>query len=298
MSNTTKENPHVNGKGRDLLVACNRRMHDRVAEILTLANDCLVNTVHPEGYVPGQIGMDYRTFGKTIAAIRKVCGESFADTTPDYDLLAKLLTDKDFDHDRLGRAIDALGAERAFKYPTFYTPGWLCDLVKRMPTTVGCPSLVPGHIPSGADGTEPAPSAIRHVGKKWSTKTDDHITVVGRFDERAVVAEAEFAHPAGEDSPCPNVYGEGFVATVTRTFEDGTTKPFCKIDFADAGSVVCEKMLWGVVKCVMSYYGHRARIHANRRAAKIAALSPDAELAATVARQQDDDDLAQRIENA
>lgn len=302
MSNTIEEiNPHVNGKGRDLLVASNRRMQSRLSEILTLANECLVNTVHPEGYVPGQIGMDYRTFGKTIAAIRKICGDSFADTTPDYDFIALQFFRAGFDPERLGKAIEAQLAERR---ATIHDRAFYSDLAKRMerpiyePTTVGCPSLVPGHIPSGADGTEPAPSAIRHVGKKWSTKTDDHITVVGRFGERSVVAEAEFAHPAGEDSPCPNVYGEGYVATVTRTFEDGTTKPFCKIDFADAGSVVCEKMLWGVVKSVMSYYGHRARIHANRRAAKIAALSPDAELAATVARQQGDDDLAQQMENA
>lgn len=37
---------------------------------------------------------------------------------------------------------------------------------------------------------------------------------------------------------------------------------------------------------------------ADTAAKRVAALSPSAELAATIARQQDEDDLAQRLENA
>ena len=60
---------------------------------------------------------------------RAVTGASIQD----YDLLAKLLTDKDFDHDRLAKSIEALASERPIDYPpTYYTPGWLADLAKKM----------------------------------------------------------------------------------------------------------------------------------------------------------------------
>lgn len=191
----------------------------------------------------------------------------------DYDLLAKVLSAPDFDPDRLRHASAALASEKPVDFPP----------------TVRIPSVTHDHA-------ETAPG--RAKGSMRSVKAGDHIAVVGYFDARRVVAEAEFAHPPCEDSPSPNVFGEGYVATVTRTDTDGTTKPVCKIDFANAGSVVCEKLLWCIVNCLKSYYGHRARNRANRHLRKIAALSPAAELAATVARQQGDDDLAQRLENA
>ena len=54
----------------------------------------------------------------------------------DYDLLAKLLTDKDFDHGRLAKAIEdrllARASEKPIDYPTYFTPGWLVDLAKAM----------------------------------------------------------------------------------------------------------------------------------------------------------------------
>ena len=63
---------------------------------------------------------------------RAVTGASIQD----YDLLAKLLTDKDFDHDRLAKAIEdrllARASEKPIDYPTHFTPGWLVDLAKAM----------------------------------------------------------------------------------------------------------------------------------------------------------------------
>ena len=50
----------------------------------------------------------------------------------DYDLLAKLMTDPDFDHERLAKAIEARASEHPIDFPTFYTPGWLADLAKKM----------------------------------------------------------------------------------------------------------------------------------------------------------------------
>lgn len=52
----------------------------------------------------------------------------------DYDLLANLLTDKDFDHDRLAKAIEdrllARASEKPIDYPTYFTPGWLGEIAK------------------------------------------------------------------------------------------------------------------------------------------------------------------------
>ena len=93
----------------------------------------------------------------------------------DYDLLANLLTDKDFDHDRLAKAIEARASEHPIDFPTFYTPGWLADLAKKMaaekPTDAelheaateepmtGATGVSPvgvSTLQSGADGTPPA----------------------------------------------------------------------------------------------------------------------------------------------
>lgn len=58
---------------------------------------------------------------------RAVTGASIQD----YDLLAKPLTDKDFDHERLAKAIEALASERPIDYPpTYFTPGWLGEIAK------------------------------------------------------------------------------------------------------------------------------------------------------------------------
>ena len=302
MSNTTEDNnPHVNGKGkgRDLLVACNRRMHDRVAEILTLANECLVDTVHPEGYVPGQIGMDYRTFGKTIAAIRKVCGDSLADTTPDYDFIARQFFRAGFDPDRLGKAIEAQLAESG---ATIHDRAFYLDLAKRMerpidePTTVGCPSLVPGHIPSGADGAEPAPQGAPHYLEFCGMK----MTAFG-----GAGLPTTFIGKRTHPNPTNPVQifeikvqrRNGISGCVAKCFENG------ELLFTLESDVRFSLTNTMAVKCLRAVLIERTKTNARRhrqekRKRRAAALSPDAELAATVARQQDDDDLAQRIENA
>ena len=105
----------------------------------------------------------------------------------DYDLLANLMTDKDFDHERLAKAIEARASEHPIDFPTFYTPGWLADLAKKMeaekptdaelleaateepttgatgvspvasePTPTGKMPVAPATLPPGADGTPPA----------------------------------------------------------------------------------------------------------------------------------------------
>lgn len=115
------------------LVACNERMRERIVEIAHLANECLLNTNHPNGYEPGQFGKDYRTYGKAISEIRKTCKESMAEEcVPDYEWLAKIMTCEGFDPDQLAKAIEAEASQRPIDYPTFYTPGWLCELAKKL----------------------------------------------------------------------------------------------------------------------------------------------------------------------
>ena len=167
------------------LKACNERSRERIAEIAKTANDCLLNTIHPDVYVAGQYGQDYRTFGKAMCEIRKIVEDSIADVAPDYEMLARQFSRPCFDADKLAKAIEALASEKPVDYPTFYTPGWLVDLAKKIcgsetlpprggavsaaptgetpvaqvdesPAVSGCPSLGPKVFPSGADGTEPA----------------------------------------------------------------------------------------------------------------------------------------------
>lgn len=51
---------------------------------------------------------------------------------PDYEMLARELTRDGFDADRLAKAIEAEASKRPIDYPTFYTPGWLAELAKKM----------------------------------------------------------------------------------------------------------------------------------------------------------------------
>ena len=214
----------------------------------------------------------------------------------DYDLLAKLLTDKDFDHDRLGRAIDALGAERAFKYPTFYTPGWLCDLAKRMQTTVGCPSLVPRHIPSGADGTEPAPQGapnyLEFCGMKMTAFGGAGLptTFIGKRTHPNPTNPVQIFEIKVQRR-------NGISGCVAKCFENG------ELLFTLESDVRFSLTNTMAVKCLRAVLIERTKTNARRhrqekRKRRAAALSPATELAATVARQQGDDDLAQQMENA
>ena len=115
------------------LFACNERSRARIVDIAHLANECLLNTNHPNGYEPGQYGSDYRTYGKTIGQIRKTCKESMVEEcVPDYEWLAKIMTREGFEPECLEKAIEAEASQRPIDYPTFYTPGWLCELAKKL----------------------------------------------------------------------------------------------------------------------------------------------------------------------
>lgn len=111
------------------LKACNDRSYAKMVRIAELANECVQRTTHA-AYMPGQYGQDYRTFGKAISDIRTICGRSLADVEPDYEMLARELTRDGFNSERLAKAIEALASEKPVDYPTFYTPGWLCEIAK------------------------------------------------------------------------------------------------------------------------------------------------------------------------
>lgn len=128
------------------LKACNDRSYARMAEINRIASETLVKTTHA-GYEPGQYGNDYRTFGKAICEIRSICKKDLSGDFPDYEWMAGMMMSEHFEPERLAQEIEALASEKPVDYPTFYTPGWLCDLAKK---------LGPKVFPSGADGTAPA----------------------------------------------------------------------------------------------------------------------------------------------
>ena len=124
------DNDELQRKGEQLK-ACNDRSYAKMVRIAELANECVLKTTHAE-YAPGQYGQDYREFGKTMCEIRELVGKSIADVAPDYEMLARELTRDGFDADRLAKAIEAEASKRPIDYPTFYTPGWLAELAKKM----------------------------------------------------------------------------------------------------------------------------------------------------------------------
>ena len=172
------------------LKACNDRSYARMAEINRIASETLVKTTHGS-YTSGQYGQDYSAFCKAMCEIRKIVKDSVFDVAPDYEMLARQFARPCFDSEKLAQAIEALASEQPIDYPTFYTPGWLCELAKKLaanggndvhglhglhglkpgdnpcesvksvdgndePAVSGCPSLGPKVFPSGADGTETA----------------------------------------------------------------------------------------------------------------------------------------------
>ena len=75
------------------LKASNDRMYEKMVRIAELANECVLKTTHAE-YAPGQYEQDYLEFGKTMGEIRELVGKSLADVAPDYEMLARELTQK------------------------------------------------------------------------------------------------------------------------------------------------------------------------------------------------------------
>ena len=113
------------------LVACNERSRARVAEIAHLANECLLNTNHPNGYEQGQFGKDYRTYGRAMCEIRKLVRESIADVAPDYEMLALQFARNSFDFAKFQEALAAVASMKAEDFPgVYYTPGWLVRFAK------------------------------------------------------------------------------------------------------------------------------------------------------------------------
>ena len=99
--------------------------------------------------VSGRIVENWRTCSKAIAEIRRICKQSFAEEfVPDYEWLARIVTGDHFEPECLAKAIEAEASKRLIEYPTFYTPGWLCDLAKRL-----------------QGNTVPAASSLRGAGK-------------------------------------------------------------------------------------------------------------------------------------
>ena len=78
-----------------------------------------------------KLGSKYLENSDAIAKIRRICKESAAEEIcPDYEWLAKIVTGEHFEPECLAKAIEAEASQRPIEYPTFYTPGWLCDLAK------------------------------------------------------------------------------------------------------------------------------------------------------------------------
>lgn len=110
----------------------NDRSYGRVLEIAKLANECLCKTHHSNCYKSGQYGLDYRIYGETISRIRDICKRSIADVDPYYEMLVREMSRDWFDPEKLAKAIEAIASEKQIEYSMFYTPGWLCDLAKKL----------------------------------------------------------------------------------------------------------------------------------------------------------------------
>ena len=167
-----------NEEAKEKFNAINNRSRAKLGEIIEIASKAFVDTAHPGGYEPGQYGQDYRTFGAAIAKIRQICKKDLSGDFPDYEWMAGMMMHGEFKPERLAQEIEALASERPIDYPpTYFTPGWLVNLVKAMeagravstkpptddelheaateePTVVA--SAPSPTLPSGADGTPPA----------------------------------------------------------------------------------------------------------------------------------------------
>ena len=115
------------------LKACNDRSRERLTEVLSIAEKVLINTVHSDGYAPGQYGKDYRKFGKALSEIRKLVKDSIGDVDPDYEMLALQFARDSFDFAKFQEAMAAVASMKQDDFPgTYYTPGWLVELAKKL----------------------------------------------------------------------------------------------------------------------------------------------------------------------
>ena len=154
------------------IFACNERSRARIAEIAHLANECLLNTNHPNGYEQGQYGKDYRTYGKAMSEIRKLVKESIAD-------------------------VDSTGV--------YYTPDWLARFAKEQLENKGeaasSPLVEKAEIPSPEEQSaldrEEARQKRRIHWKLYATKVD--IAVMGKTDQNGKVYEVRISKRPTED---------------------------------------------------------------------------------------------------
>ena len=169
------------------LFACNERSRARVVEIAHLANECLLNTNHPNGYEAGQYGSDYRTYGKAMCEIRKLVKESIADVDPDYEMLALQFARKTFDFSKFQDALAAVASMKPEDFPgVYYTPDWLVRFAReQLGETVPKAPLTPEEQ-SALDREEARQKRLIHW-TAYPTKVD--IAVMGKTEENGKVYE-------------------------------------------------------------------------------------------------------------
>ena len=206
------------------LLACNERSRARIAEIAHLANECLLNTNHPNGYEQGQYGKDYRTYGKAMSEIRKLVKESIADVDPDYEMLALQFARKTFDFSKFKEALAAVASMKPTDFPgVYYTPDWLARFAKEQLENKGeaasSPLVEKAEIPSPTSGEDAAsPLAGADKAAKHEEYHRRHWTFCnGLFPISFVVTQEGFMERC-------TINGRRFKASVTREDQaDGTT---------------------------------------------------------------------------
>ena len=206
------------------IFACNERSRARIAEIAHLANECLLNTNHPNGYEQGQYGKDYRTYGKAMGEIRKLVKESIADVDPDYEMLALQFARKTFDFSKFKEELAAVASMKPTDFPgVYYTPDWLARFAKEQLENKGeaasSPLVEKAEIPSPTSGEDAAsPLAVADKAAKHEEFHRRHWTFCnGLFPISFVVTEEGFMERC-------TINGRRFKASVTQEDQaDGTT---------------------------------------------------------------------------
>ena len=206
------------------IFACNERRRACIAEIAHLANECLLNTNHPNGYEQGQYGKDYRTYGKAMGEIRKLVKESIADVDPDYEMLALQFARKTFDFSKFKEALAAVASMKPTDFPgVYYTPDWLARFAKEQLENKGeaasSPLVEKAEIPSPTSGDDAAsPLAGADKAAKHEKFHRRHWTFCnGLFPISFVVTQEGFMERC-------TIAGRRFKASVTQEDQaDGTT---------------------------------------------------------------------------
>ena len=206
------------------IFACNERSRARIAEIAHLANECLLNTNHPNGYEQGQYGKDYRTYGKAMSEIRKLVKESIADVDPDYEMLALQFARKTFEFSKFKEALAAVASMNPTDFPgVYYTPDWLARFAKEQLENKGeaasSPLVEKTEIPSPTSGEDAAsPLAVDDKAAKHEKFHRRHWTFCnGIFPISFVVTQEGFMERC-------TINGRRFKASVTQEDQaDGTT---------------------------------------------------------------------------